>query len=137
MVGGNVRSITVTIRWHEQGQAAELILHEEESGIGSRAERNGELPSDNGKRLPRAASEKSKRKLLPTDRVILDALRKRVPRGDRVTVPVRNGELMEECSISRRQVQICLKRLTGKRLIKRLVNETDIGSHTGYRYLLF
>jgi hypothetical protein len=132
-----VRSITLTIRWHDREQAAELILHEEEPRLGSRAEKSRELLPSNGKRLPRVAAEKSERKLLPTDRVILDALRKRVPRGDRTTVPVRNGELMEECSISRRQVQICLKRLTGKGLIRRLVEGEDIGSHVGYRYFIY
>jgi hypothetical protein len=133
----NVRSITVTIRWHDRGQAAELILHEEELRLGSRAEKIRELPSKSGKRPPRVAVEKSGKKLLPTDRVILDALRKRVPQGDQATVPIRNGELMEECSISRRQVQICLKRLAGKGLIRRLLEAADIGSHAGYRYFIY
>jgi hypothetical protein len=136
MVGVNVRSITVTIRWHERGQAAELILHEEELGIDSRAEKSREWPLSNGKRLPREATDKSGKPLLPTDRLILNALRRRAPRGELSTVHVRNSELMEECSISRRQVQICLKRLTEKGLIKRLVDGADVGATTGCRYLM-
>jgi predicted transcriptional regulator len=53
-----------------------------------------------------------------------------------VTTPVRNSELVEECSISRSQVRICLKRLTGKGLVKRLVDEADIGANAGYRYFV-
>jgi hypothetical protein len=95
-----------------------------------------ELTRCNSKRLPRAATRKSEKRLLPSDRVILDALRQRVPQGKQITTPVRNGELMEECSISRRQVQICLKRLTGKGLIKRLANGTDVGTNAGSRYFI-
>lgn len=131
-----MRSITLIIRWHERGPTTEIILHEEDSGVDIRAEKSRRLTSGNSKRPSPATAEKSEKQLLPSDRVVLDALRRRVPQGDQVTTPVRNGELMEECSISRRQVQICLKRLAGKGLISRLVDGVEIGSNAGYRYLI-
>ncbi len=131
-----MRSITLIIRWHEHEPVTELILHEEDSGVSPPAKKRRELTRSNSKRLPRATARKCEKQLLPSDRVILDALRRRVPQGEQVTTPVRNGELMEECEISRRQVQICLKRLTDRRLIKRLIGESDVGSHAGYRYLV-
>jgi hypothetical protein len=133
-----VRSITVTIRWREeeQEQATEITLHEGELRTSLSGQKGRELSSGSTKRLPSAAAEKSGKQLLPTDRVILNALCRRVPQGGQITAPVRNGELAAECEISRRQVQICLKRLMEKRLIKRLINESGIGSHAGYRYLV-
>jgi hypothetical protein len=128
-----VRSITLIIRWHEHEPVTELILHEEDSGVSLPAK---ELTHSNSKHLPPVTTRKAEKQLLPSDRVILDALRRRVSQGKQITTPVRNGELMEECSISRRQVQICLKRLTGKGLIKRLTNETEVGTNAGYRYFI-
>lgn len=75
-----------------------------------------------------------KRLLLPTDRIVLNALHARIPWGEHTTELVCVRELAVECEISRRQVQICIKRLTEKRLIKRLVDEKNIGSNNGYRY---
>lgn len=131
-------SITVTIRWRvgEQEQAAEISLHDAELRTSPAGRQNPELSPVNRKALPRAAVEKAGKRLLRTDKVVLDALRRRVPRGEQITMHVRNGELAEECEISRRQVQICLKRLTDRELIKRLIGESGVGSHTGYRYLM-
>jgi hypothetical protein len=78
--------------------------------------------------------ERTNKHLLPSDRIVLNALRSRVPKGSDVTVPVSVRELMEECTISRRQVQICLKRLSEKELAKRLFKPANLGSHNGYCY---
>jgi hypothetical protein len=133
-----VRNITVTIRWREGGQeqATEITLQDGDLRTSPPHHKSRELLPANRRGLPSASVEKSAKQLLPTDRVILDALHRRVPRGEQVTVPVRNGELAAECEISRRQVQICLKRLMEKRLIKRLIGESGIGSHVGYQYLM-
>lgn len=133
-----MRSIIVTIRWRdgECEQVMELILHHEEPRIKSSYQKSRESLTGKSKRRPREPTDKSRRRLLPTDRIILAALHKRVPQGAQATVPVRNSELEEECSISRRQVQICLKRLAEKSLIKRLVEETNVGAHAGYQYLV-
>lgn len=76
----------------------------------------------------------SKDRLLPTDKLVLYALHSRVALGEAVTPPVRVRELAEECSISRKQVQICLKRLGEKRLISRITKGVTVGSQEGYRY---
>lgn len=76
----------------------------------------------------------SSKHLRPTDRLVLNALRARVPEGGQVTQSVRLQELIEECAISRRQVQICLKRLTESGLIERLLEGVSLGSSNGYSY---
>lgn len=73
-------------------------------------------------------------RLRPTDRLVLYALHARVPQGQKVTLPVRLHELMDECSISRKQVQICLKRLTEKGMISRVTEGVVVGTQEGYRY---
>lgn len=134
-----MRSITVIIRWREgeQEQATEITLYDAGSRVGPPSQMSRELLHKNRKSLPATAVEKQRKQLLPTDRVILDALRRRVPQGEQITTPVRNNELAEECEISRRQVQICLKRLAEKQLIRRLIDKINIGSHNGYSYRLF
>lgn len=72
--------------------------------------------------------------LRPTDRLVLNALRARVPHGEQVTQRVRIQELIEECAISRRQAQICIKRLTERGLIKRLLDGITVGNREGYSY---
>ena len=133
-----MRSITVIIRWREgeQEQATEITLHHGGLRTTPPGQKSRKLLPGKEKDLPAAPVEKSGKQLLPTDRVILDALRRRVPPGEQTTIPVRNGELAAECEISRRQVQICLKRLTDRRLVKRLIGESGVGSHAGYRYLM-
>jgi predicted transcriptional regulator len=73
-------------------------------------------------------------RLLPSDRVVLDALCAYVPNGKRVTTPVRTRELVAACEISRRQVQICLRRLAEMKIIRRLTKGTSSGNQEGYRY---
>jgi hypothetical protein len=73
-------------------------------------------------------------RLLSTDRIVLAALHQRVPQGKTVTPAVSIKELVAECVISRRQVQICLKRLIEKGLIKRISEGLNLGSQKGYRY---
>lgn len=73
-------------------------------------------------------------RLRPSDKLVLIALRAKVPEGTLITPPVRVRDLMEECSISRKQVQICLKRLGEKRMISRITKGVIVGSQEGYRY---
>jgi hypothetical protein len=80
--------------------------------------------------------QSSSNRLLPSDRVVLDALRARIPRGGQVTTLVRIRDLEVDCGISRRQVQICLKRLSEKGFIKRLLEDASPGSIDGYQYQL-
>jgi len=79
-------------------------------------------------------AQPSRKRLLPSDRVMLDALRTRLPKGEQVTLPVRTRELIDACEISRRQVQICLRRLQEKGLIKRILDGARVGQQGGYRY---
>jgi hypothetical protein len=97
----------------------------------------GELATYNNKRLTRpirARTPRSPDRLLPSDRLVLNALRARVPQGEQVTMPVRLKELMKECEISRSQARICLKRLTEKGLVSRISNGVNWGSQEGYPY---
>lgn len=73
-------------------------------------------------------------RLRPTDRLVLYALHARVPQGQKTTIPVRLHELMDECSISRKQVQICLKRLAEKGIISRVTEGVVVGTQEGYSY---
>jgi hypothetical protein len=76
-------------------------------------------------------------RLHPTDRLVLNALHARLPKGKRITSPVRLRELMGECGISRSQARICLRRLAEKEIVKRVTEGVALGSHVGYRYELF
>jgi predicted HTH transcriptional regulator len=73
-------------------------------------------------------------RLLPTDKLVLDALRARVPEGAAETAPVTIRELMRECFISRRQVGICLRRLNEKGMINRIGDDALSGRVEGYCY---
>jgi|SRR5215213_5412809 len=73
-------------------------------------------------------------RLLSTDKLVLNALHARILHGEAITPPVRLRELMEECSISRRQVQICLRRLSERGMITRITEGVTLGSQEGYRY---
>jgi hypothetical protein len=96
------------------------------------------VPSSNKKKershTQRGASVRSTNRLLPTDKLVLDSLRGRVPYGENETPPVRARELMGECSISRRQVGICLRRLNEKGMIIRVSEDSAPGRGDGYRY---
>jgi hypothetical protein len=132
-----VHTVCVTIQWCEEelmpeggrGRVALTILAEGQrytAGVVDEAPGN---MSEAGARL-------SGKRLLPSDRVVLNALRQRVPRGKQVTTLVRTRELEAECELSRRQVQICVKRLSEKGFIKRLSKSMDSGNTEGCRYHL-
>lgn len=96
-----------------------------------------DLSSDKKKRRAPAAKGDSARttdRLRPTDKLVLDALRARVPEGAAETAPVTVRELMGECFISRRQVGICLRRLNEKGMINRVGDDALSGRAEGYRY---
>jgi predicted transcriptional regulator len=65
---------------------------------------------------------------------VLDALRARLPRNKKMTPAVTIKELVDDCMISRRQVQICLRRLDEKGIINRFAEEAVLGNPKGYRY---
>lgn len=134
-----IHTVSVTIRWCEEeviaegkrrgpplAGAAQSQQHMVGTGINGEASRNS----------PRLSVQPSIKRLLPSDRLVLNALRARVPPGKQVTTRVRTRDLEAECEISRRQVQICVKRLRERGLIKRLIEDSDIGGTGGYRYHL-
>lgn len=107
--------------------------------LGNREGKRGRinLPSDKNKKRAsptKSISARSPDRLLATDRIVLDALRARLSEGSTETPPVRVRELMGECSISRRQVGICLKRLNEKGQILRVGNGKLAGTTEGFRY---
>jgi hypothetical protein len=73
-------------------------------------------------------------RLLPSDRLVLYSLRARLPADATETPPIRIRDLMSECSISRRQVGICLRRLNEKGMISRVGEGSLSGRTEGYRY---
>lgn len=98
-----------------------------------------DLSSGKKKRQASAAkgdSAHATNRLRPTDKLVLDALRARVPEGSAETAPVTVRELMGECLISRRQVGICLRRLNEKGMINRVGDDALSGRAEGYRYLI-
>lgn len=98
---------------------------------------SADLSSDKKERRASAAKGDSARttgRLRPTDKLVLDALRARVPEGTAETAPVTVRELMGECFISRRQVGICLRRLNEKGMINRVGDDALSGRAEGYRY---
>lgn len=134
-----VHTVCVTIRWcddevvaeDEHGSGIPATLAQSQQHIERSIGYNEAL--HNVSKL--SASLPSKR-LLPSDRVVLNALRARVPQGKQITSQVRVRELEAECEISRRQVQICVKRLIEKGLIKRVIEDTNLGNASGNRYHL-
>lgn len=133
-----IHSVSVTIRWCEEAVATDGEHCSLELNI---AARNSQDATEAvGRKLPHGVTETGARsrgkRLLPSDRIVLDALRQRIPKGEQVTTMVRTRDLEAECELSRRQVQICVKRLKERGLIKRLIEGTDSGSTGGYRYQL-
>jgi hypothetical protein len=134
---GRVRTVTISIQWHEDEVEAQNISCNvaPDTSVQGHRPRNEITPIfTSSARTFRRSKTHSGNRLLPTDRLVLNALLSRVPQGEQMTIPVRVQELMTECVISRRQVQICLKRLSYKGLIKRLLDEMEVGGHKGYRY---
>jgi len=98
---------------------------------------SADLSSVKKKRRAPAAKGDSARttdRLRPTDKLVLDALRARVPEGAAETAPVTIRELMGECFISRRQVGICLRRLNERGMINRIGDDALSGRVEGYCY---
>lgn len=134
---GKLHTVSITIQWCEEdidpnngepnkSQFKEATLRQRVTrGIGYGNKKNG---------FHNATSKRPSKRLLPTDRIVLNALCAYVPRGKHVTTPVRTRELTSLCEISRRQVQICLRRLAEKKIIKRLAEGSGFGNHEGYRY---
>jgi hypothetical protein len=110
------------------------------TGMPSNATAEGgrsDLSSDKRKRRVSAAKRDSADttdRLRPTDKLVFDALRTRVPAGATETAPITVRELMGECFISRRQVGICLRRLNEKGMIDRVGEDPMSGRIEGYRY---
>lgn len=137
-----IHTVSVTIRWCEEEVIAEAG-HGEHGGpalvTAAQIKQHVEGTANNGEaahNTARMSALPSIKRLLPSDRVVLNALRARVPWGEQITTQVRTRELEAECEISRRQVQICVRRLRERGLIKRLIDDSDIGGAGGFRYHL-
>lgn len=133
-----VHTVSITIRWYEDevmadcehcNQKFNMAMNHQDAGM---VASGGELQH----RIIKASASLKGKRLLPSDRIVLNALRQRVPKGKQVTIPVRIRDLEAECEISRRQVQICVKRLKERGLIKRLIGDTELGRTGGYQYQL-
>lgn len=134
-----VCTISITIQWceaNDDGQARDAtfslkpsVTTKGKQGSGAKS-RSDEYPD----RSRRVNTQRTVLRLLPTDRIVLDALHARVPRNKRMTPAVSVRELVAECGISRRQMQICLRRLEKMKIIKRLIERSSLGSQEGYRY---
>lgn len=129
--------ISVVIRWRERAgrkkdtpPVAMLSMGEQSDQAVGIVKHSEAKPS---RSRPVSASHSNDR-LRPTDRLVLNALRARVIPGEQVTRLVRLQELMDECAISRRQVQICLRRLTERGLVNRLLNEGKLDNQEGFAY---
>lgn len=132
-----VHTVSVTIQWCEEEVTAVSRHSRVAPTAVAEGQRHAARMADDGeapRRMSEAGARLSGKRLLPSDRVVLNALRQRVPQGKQVTTLIRTRELEEECELSRRQVQICVRRLSEKGLIKRLSKNTDLGSTDGYRY---
>lgn len=137
---GKVHTVSITIQWRED--EAEFTEGTSNSSNFNKSTQSQQLIEEanygdlkrNSTYLTSAA--RSGKRLLPSDRVVLTALRDRVPKGKQVTTLVRTRELEAECEISRRQVQICLRRLNESGLIKRLPEGVIGGGQDGYHYQL-
>lgn len=133
-----IHTVSVTIQWCEED--AMVVCEQGRAPLATVAKSQhytegvveGEAPHNTSA----TSAKTSNKRLLPSDRIVLSALRQRVPQGKRVTTLVRTRELEVECEISRRQVQICIKRLSERGFVKRLFEGTGSGDTSGYRYHL-
>ena len=132
-----IYTVSITVQWHEDISRVKIDANSFKVEIAAngrmrvRKTKNRDAPRHQASKIN---VERISTHLLPSDRIVLHALRSRVLKGGDVTVPVSVRELVEECTISRRQVQICLKRLSEKELAKRILKSADLGSHNGYCY---
>ena len=132
--------VSITIQWVEEyGAELENAVSNLQPNLTQAQQQKASKvrTAERAARTQRMPVPSTASRLLPTDRIIIDALRRRVPEGDSATTPVSIKELMTECIISRRQVQICLRRLSEKKAIRRLIDEVSLGSPKGYRYQVF
>lgn len=127
-----VHTVSVTIQWYEE----EAITDGENCKPGHNTAAGKSRDSSSPHSILKTDAKLPSKRLLPSDRIVLNALRQRVAKGKQVTTRVRTRDLEVECEISRRQVQICVKRLIEKGFIKRLIENTDWGGAEGYRYHL-
>jgi hypothetical protein len=137
---GKIRTVSIIIKWHEEETetAASNPTSANSGATSLRPRIKEETTQGHGAQINTQTQsvQQPRKRLLPSDRVVLDTLRARLPRGEQVTTLVRTRELMAACEISRRQVQICLRRLSEKGFIKRLLEDADPGNTDGYRYYL-
>lgn len=129
--------ISVVIRWREQvgrKEDAPLIAMLSMGIRSNEAADVVEYSESKSSRPHPISTANSSDRLRPTDRLVLNALRARIAPGEQVTRLVRLQELMNECAISRRQVQICLRRLTERGLVNRVPNEIKLDNQEGFAY---
>lgn len=130
-----VCTISITIEWCDANDAdATYSLKPNVIARGKENLRAKSQSNEHSDRSRRAHSQRTVLPLLPTDRIVLDALRARVPRNKRMTPAVSVRELVAECRISRRQTQICLRRLEAMKIIRRLTEGSSLGNQEGYKY---
>lgn len=135
----SLNGVSMVIKWQDQagGKENTLLVSRRITGIQNNFEID--LVTHSGDEHTRPRHEHTPQlpvRLRPTDRLVLNALRARVPEGGQITKPIRLQELVDECAISRRQEQICLKRLTEMALINRLSDGMSLGNKEGYPYKL-
>lgn len=132
-----VHSISILIQWCEvDGGQADDSHYSPQPTVVTQSQQRPEAGVRCAERHDptRRPAPRTTSRLLPTDRLVLGALLDRIPQGETLTPPIRLRELMEECSISRRQVQICLRRLGERGMISRLTEGVPLGNRDGYRY---
>ena len=131
-------TISITIEWCDANDAEATeatfslkpnVIARGQQNLRAKSQRNAY--SD---RSRQAHPQRTVLRLLPTDRIVLDALRARVPRNKRMTPAVSVRELVAEGRISRRQTQICLRRLEAMKIIRRLSEGSSLGNQEGYKY---
>lgn len=134
-----LNGLSVVIQLHDQaGGKEQHITISRYPTKGQHRHKDDKVPQDNyaSNSSRRLSASQSGGRLLPTDRLVLNALRARISEGEQATKPVRLQELMDECGISRSQARICLKRLTEKGLVNRVNGEARVDNQEGYSYKL-
>lgn len=136
-INDTVNSVSVIIRWNEQANGKEVCPDTSIHSTAAQSKHEANVAKNSTQNYTyshRRSTSRSGDHLRPTDRLVLNALRARIPQGEQITNPVRVQELTEECGVSRRQAQICLKRLIERGLVERLINGLSAGRREGYAY---
>lgn len=135
---GKLRTVFITIQWLEEDTevADNKLINVRVPAATSESQHKKRLAQGDYNNGTLDKKTEPRKRLLPSDRIVLQALRARLLYGGHVTAPVRAREIMDSCEISRRQVQICLRRLAEKGYIKRLIHKSDLGSNAGHQYRL-